>query len=46
MTSGNTGDFIGHPYLKILYPIRTWGLPSRLGPGPPPFKSGADVNAL
>jgi len=23
------------PYLKILYPILTWGLPPRLGPGPP-----------
>jgi len=27
------------PYLKILYPILTWGLPPRLGP--PPSKSGA-----
>jgi len=23
------------PYLKSIYPIRTWGLPLRLGPGPP-----------
>ena len=28
-------------YLKILYPIDTWGLPPRLGPGPPPSKASA-----
>jgi len=34
------------PYLMILYPIRTWGLPPRLGPwvpGRPPSKSGTDL---
>jgi len=33
------------PYLKIIYPIRTWGLPPRLGPRLPPSKSRAAKHA-
>jgi len=31
------------PYLKIIYPIGTWGLPPRLGPRLPPSKPSTAV---
>jgi len=47
MIRGNTSDFVGHPLPKdSIYPIRTWGLPPLLGPGPPASISGAATDAV
>jgi len=45
MIRGNTSDFIGHPLPKVSISDSRMDLPPRLGPGPPPPKSGAELSS-